>query len=90
MRVLVQFPPDLTRRNAVERLADNGEIEKRRKILNWLSGDFGSRHEDIRKVTVRNSGRWFLESPEFRHWTRKQAPSSLICSGIRSAPFVLR
>jgi hypothetical protein len=60
------------------------EIEKREKILEWLSpGSFTTKHEQLRKTRVEGTGQWFLDSDEFRHWVNGAAPQTLLCPGIR-------
>ena len=60
------------------------EMERRRRILRWLSGNSNTRYEELRNETVENSGQWFLNSKEFTAWANGIEPSSLWCVGIRS------
>jgi len=68
---------------------DDVMSEKRRKILKWLSGNSNTRYEELRKKTVENSGRWFLNSQEFNAWASGIEPSCLWCVGIRSPSSLL-
>ena len=68
----------------MESVLEDLQSEKKRKILEWLSGDYNTRHEELTRTTVENSGLWFLKSPEFSGWVTGKAPKTLICSGIRS------
>ena len=72
----------------LERVLDDVENEKRRKILKWLGGNSNTRYEELRNETVENSGQWFLNSDEFKTWADGIEPSCLWCVGIRS-PFSL-
>lgn len=75
-------------RHGVNEVLDNVRLERREKILEWLSiGDFSMRHHELQKTRVKNSGRWFLESKEFMNWVNGSGPNCLICSGIRLPPF---
>jgi len=71
----------------VKGVAEDFQSEKKRKILEWLSGDYNARHEELTRITVENSGLWFLKSSEFKDWMEGRSPSCLICSGIRSSVF---
>jgi hypothetical protein len=74
----------LTISHAVNEVVDNVRLEKRAKILQWLSADdHTTRHEDLRNTRAENSGRWFLESDEFIKWSDGTGSNCLICSGIR-------
>ena len=69
----------------VKVVADEVQVEKRRKILEWLSpGSFNSRHEELQKSRVKSSGQWFLNSNEYINWVSGTGPSCLLCTGIRS------
>src|SRR5262245_3176272 len=58
--------------------------EKREKILEWLSpGSFTAKHEQLRKARVKDTGQWFLDSDQFRHWVNSAAPQTLLCPGNR-------
>jgi len=73
----------LTYRNEVKVIVEDVHLEKRRKILEWLSvGDFSARHEELRKTRIKDSGRWFLDLEEFVNWVNGTGPSCLICTGI--------
>ena len=65
-------------------VVEDVEMEKRRKILKWLSGNSNTRYEELRNETVENSGQWFLNSKEFTAWADGIEPSCLWCVGIRS------
>ena len=65
---------------------DEAQLEKRKKILEWLSPvNFSARHEELRQGRVSGSGKWFLESKEFTSWVDAHQNSSLLLSGIRLA-----
>ena len=75
----------LISRYDIKVVVDEVQLEKRKKILEWLSvGPFDLRHEELRQVRAENSGRWFLESEEFTKWATGRGPSCLLCTGIRS------
>lgn len=71
----------LIERQEVQKIVANSKIEKRVKILKWLSVDnFGARHKELQK---KNSGQWFLESKPFKDWMDEIGPNCLLCPGIR-------
>jgi hypothetical protein len=62
--------------------------EEREKILNWLSsGDDISwrRHWDIRRRRAAGTGKWFLESAQFKSWRKGIGSPVLFCPGIRTS-----
>ena len=65
-------------------MAENVEMENRRRILNWLSGSSNARYEELRIEAVENSGQWFLNSEKFTEWANGSKPTCLWCVGIRS------
>jgi hypothetical protein len=74
----------LTISYAVNEVVDHVRLEKRAKILQWLSADdYTTRHKELQRTRVKNSGKWFLESGEFIDWANGTGPDCLICSGIR-------
>ena len=89
MRVISRAMFKSDGRHDVENIVEDLQSEKKRKILEWLSGDYKTRHEELTRATVKNSGLWFLKSPEFTSWVKLKAPRSLICLGIRSSVFLL-
>ena len=73
----------LTCRNEVKVIVEDVQLEKRRKILEWLSvGSFSARHEELQKTRIQDSGRWFLDLEAFISWTNGTGPSCLVCTGI--------
>lgn len=68
-------------------VVENVHLERRRKILEWLGGD-NTRHEELTKSTVDNSGQWFLSSAEYAGWVNGTNPQCLFCIGIRLNPFL--
>lgn len=74
-------------RQDVKLVLDDVQLEKRKRILEWLSPiSFSTRHHELRKARVPGSGKWLLESKEFTSWVDAHEPSSLLFSGIRLAP----
>ena len=70
--------------NNVQALANADKLNRRGKILDWLSPDgFDSRHDEFRKERAENSGQWFLNSDAFKNWASWSGPSRLVCTGIR-------
>jgi hypothetical protein len=76
----------LIRRTDISAVLRDVEKDKRRKILNWLSTGSNTRHEELKKCTVKNSGQWFLGTEEYKGWVDGTKPSCLLCHGIRD-PF---
>src|SRR5437762_5691441 len=59
-------------------------IEKRLKILDWIStSDFSSRHNAVSSERVENSGTWFLQSDAYQNWLNGTPPNLLCYQGIR-------
>lgn len=73
-------------RDDIKVLADDTKFEKRRRILEWLSPSFSTRHEELQKTRADNSGNWFLASEKFTCWIEGTGPSCLLCIGIRISP----
>ena len=68
----------------VNAVVDNVRLAKYWKILEWLSaGNFDTRHAELRKTRVKNSGQWFLDSNQFTNWVNRIGPTCLLCKGIR-------
>jgi hypothetical protein len=68
----------------VNDVVDTLRLEKYWKILEWLSpGNFDTRHAELQKVRVKNSGQWFLDSTQFTNWVNRIGPKCLLCKGIR-------
>ena len=66
------------------KLLANHKTEKRQKVLDWLwKGDYWQRHEELVKTRVQDTGKWFLESAEFKNSVASDVSLSLICHGIR-------
>ena len=65
-------------------LVDEITLEKQRKILDWLSTEnYSTRHKELRKTRIENSGKWFLNSNEFTSWSDGTGHGCLLCMGIR-------
>ena len=65
-------------------LVDEITLEKQRKILDWLSSEnYSTRHQELRKTRIEDSGKWFLNSNEFINWSDGTGPGCLLCIGIR-------
>jgi|SRR5277367_606984 len=65
-------------------VVEDVELRRRRKILEWLSGDnFTAKHRHLQKMRVENSGKWFLDSENFTNWAYESKPYCLVCAGIR-------
>jgi hypothetical protein len=61
-------------------------VEKRLKILEWISAaDFSRRHEAVSKERVENSGIWFLQSEAYQEWLNGNASNLLCYQGIRES-----
>lgn len=73
----------LMRRTDISAVLRDVEKDKRRKIMLWLSTGSNTRHEELKKCTVKNSGRWFLKTEEYQGWVDGTKPSCLLCHGIR-------
>ena len=62
--------------------------ENREKMLNWLSsGDDinWQRHWDLHKRHVPGTGKWLLESDQFKDWQKGEGSPLLFCTGIRTS-----
>jgi hypothetical protein len=54
------------------------------KILDWLSpANFSSRQEGLRNMRVDNSGKWFLDTEQFKSWFEGNGANCLLCAGGR-------
>lgn len=59
-------------------------IEKRMKILKWISAaNYSSRHEAVSKERAENSGTWFLQSEAYQSWLNGNTSNLLCYEGIR-------
>ena len=53
--------------------------EKKKEILSWLSSkNSWSRHNEFSQKRVSGSGTWFVESEEFKDWTKGTSEHVLI------------
>ncbi|KAJ2897091.1 hypothetical protein MKZ38_005001 [Zalerion maritima] len=65
---------------------DQKNAEEREAILDWLSTlDFRERQENAFQKHHKGTGRWMLDTKEFRHWFNGKENSSLWCPGIPGA-----
>jgi len=80
----------LTCRRDVTVVIDDVKVEKKRKVLEWLfHGKTSERQEGLQKARTKNSGKWFVNSEEFKYWAQgngpwaeANGPSCLLCTGI--------
>ena len=56
-------------------------------MLDWIyPGNFKAKHEEIKSKRVPESGKWFLESPEYQNWlSTTETPAKLYCPGLAGA-----
>ena len=63
----------------------NESERDREAILQWLSPlNFGIQQCDLSGRRQAGTGDWFLESPEFQEWTKKDG-GILVCQGMPGA-----
>ena len=63
----------------------NQNQKDRDAILQWLSPiNFGLQQIDLSSRRQTGTGDWFLESPEFQEWTKKDG-ETLVCQGMPGA-----
>jgi ankyrin repeat domain-containing protein 50 len=56
--------------------------DQRLRILQWLSPiDHRERHLTVQKQRLDGTGRWFLDSDEFKDWKTSSKPSLLWLTG---------
>ena len=76
---------DLIDRRNMSFIADEVRRGKNKEILDWISPfDFYIRHRELQYQTIKDSGRWFVESEQFTTWAEGNGSSCLLCMGIRS------
>jgi hypothetical protein len=76
----LSYPSDSS--SNTDKILTEVQIEKRNKILDWLSPrDFNSRHKDLQKGRLADSGQWFINSEEFKGFV-DGGHSCLLCDGV--------
>jgi hypothetical protein len=64
---------------------DSQQLQQLQVILDWVSPtDFPAQQHDIISRSQEDTGKWFLESPEFKGWLQG-ASMTLFCPGIPGA-----
>lgn len=64
---------------------DTQKLQQHHMVMQWLSPtDFPAQQHDIISRREEGTGKWFLESPEFKGW-REGAERTLLCPGIPGA-----
>ncbi|KAI9931980.1 hypothetical protein AWENTII_010289 [Aspergillus wentii] len=67
------------------RLTRRKDEAERQETLNWLSSvNFATQQADYIRRRQAGTGKWFLESPDFRTWT-ENSKQTLFCPGIPGA-----
>lgn len=60
-----------------------------KEILDWISPyDFETKHRAVKAKRVANSGKWFLNRPEFQNWARGISTGMLFCPGLGNTHFL--
>ena len=75
-------------RQAREEQREWHNVEQNQKILTWLSDlNFDEKQRDILSKRHPGTGRWLLESDNFKAWRNghDESPSTLWCPGIRES-----
>jgi len=58
-------------------------VQRTKDILEWLHrGSFSERHRYIVSQRVGNTGKWLVETPEFKEWLDGPESKLLYCPGI--------
>jgi hypothetical protein len=66
----------------MDRLHDRQDREYRQVILDWLTPiDYGAQQSDYIARRLEGTGRWLLDSDEFRKWLT-ETKQVLFCPGI--------
>jgi hypothetical protein len=64
--------------------------QRKREVMEWLSpGNATARHDEFSLKRVPGSGRWFVESREFKDWVMA-SPQVLLGLGNGSVPSMIR
>ena len=65
---------------------NNESFERKEKSLAQLTTiDFQATHADISSRRAKNTGQWFLDSPEYDSWRSRQSSGVMWCRGIPGA-----
>ena len=57
------------------------------ELSDWFfRGNFESKHQAIKSKRVPESGKWFLNRPEYRNWLSSASPDMLYCPGLGKNP----
>lgn len=77
-------------RGSLERLQRNEDEQKdfklRNSVLKWISvDDYVSKHHDVLSKRQEGTGKWFLESGEYKAWYGHSGPQRLFRTGVPGA-----
>ncbi|KAI0592690.1 ankyrin repeat domain-containing protein [Pyrenophora tritici-repentis] len=76
--------------SGIKSLQGNGNGHKdtklRKSALKWISSeDYAYKHTDILSKREEGTGKWFLESGEYKAWLDHSDPQRLLCTGVPGA-----
>ncbi|KAL6400866.1 hypothetical protein AUP68_16584 [Ilyonectria robusta] len=83
-RILKHFDAPVNRWDeALNAITDQLDVEKRGKILHWVSPEpYRQHHEQTKSEVLEGTGKWLLQDPIFLRWKNESASSILWLRGI--------